>query len=224
MLLNWSDFSMESGVEDTPLLLSERSIQIALTAIGFIESFWVWRNPSSDWNDIEIALANAIEELSKATMPDFTPVGLISPYAHSEIIPDKWLLCNGNGYPSAGYPELFALIGTKYGTSGADTFRVPDLNEKFVLGQRNDDGDFVIDETGGTKTHTLTTSEMPAHAHVQNTKGSPAGAVLTTAGFLSNAATPVIASTTSTATTGGGGSHNNMPPYHSLAWIIKALP
>jgi microcystin-dependent protein len=145
-------------------------------------------------------------------------VGLISPYAHSEIIPDKWLLCNGNGYPSAGYPELFALIGTKYGTSGADTFRVPDLNEKFVLGQRNDDGDFVIDETGGTKTHTLTTSEMPAHAHVQNTKGSPAGAVLTTA------ATPVIASTTSTATTGGGGAHNNMPPYHSLAWIIKALP
>ena len=69
------------------------------------------------------------------------------------------------------------------------------------------DPDFdTAEETGGAKTHTLTTSEMPAHTHSYD-KHSSLGAD----GFGGNAQLGAVSS--QTGSTGGGGAHNNLQPY-----------
>lgn len=55
---------------------------------------------------------------------DTLPIGIIVPYA-SNTPPDGWLLCNGATVSRTEYSELFEVIGTKYGTLGSTTFRLP---------------------------------------------------------------------------------------------------
>jgi hypothetical protein len=44
-----------------------------------------------------------------------------------DTTPSGWLKCNGTPYPNAAYPALYTLIGTRYGTTGPTTFRVPNF-------------------------------------------------------------------------------------------------
>lgn len=69
----------------------------------------------------------------------------------------------------------------------------------------------VAGETGGSKTHTLTTPEIPAHTHppaAGSTQFVTVGAGAVTVGGGAN-----ITSTNATGSTGGGGAHNNLQPY-----------
>lgn len=47
---------------------------------------------------------------------------------------NAFLLCNGSSQSIASYPELHAIIGTKYGTSGAGSFHVPNFTQRFPMG------------------------------------------------------------------------------------------
>lgn len=87
-----------------------------------------------------------------------------------------------------------------------------------LVGQTGADTDFdVAEETGGAKTHTLQTTEIPSHTHVQQLPGSQTGNFASgtrdaSAGGTGGSSTSV-ADVLSTQATGGGGAHNNMPPY-----------
>lgn len=69
----------------------------------------------------------------------------------------------------------------------------------------------VVEETGGAKTHTLTTAEIPAHSHVENAPTTASGGTMKF-GIDTNASGTQGADI-STASEGGGGAHNNLQPY-----------
>lgn len=63
-----------------------------------------------------------------------SPTGMIAMF-HASQPPEGWLLCNGASVKQRDYPDLFAVIGTTYGTgSGSDTFNLPNLNHRFLEG------------------------------------------------------------------------------------------
>lgn len=111
---------------------------------------------------------------------------------------------------------------------------------RVLVGRDANDADFdVAEETGGEKTHVLTTTEIPSHTHVQDahnhtqnahshvqtvnsaTTGGTSGYTpdtSTNTGVASGYSTQSATATNNAATatnqnTGGGGAHNNMPPY-----------
>ena len=62
------------------------------------------------------------------------PIGTISPFGGSAI-PSGYLLCNGQAVSRTTYAELFAVIGTAFGSGdGSTTFNVPDMRESVPKG------------------------------------------------------------------------------------------
>lgn len=96
------------------------------------------------------------------------------------------------------------------GTNGT-----PDLRDKFVLGAGTKHS---VGETGGSEEVTLTVAQMPAHTH-------PVSGMI-------GAATKITPSTTgksdaphytsyNTSSSGSSQPHPNMPPYYTLAYIMR---
>ena len=141
------------------------------------------------------------------------PSGLILLWhGSSASIPSGWVLCDGNN-------------GT------------PNLRDKFIVGAGTT---YAVNDTGGEATHTLTTGEMPAHAHGGTTGNElahthsynfPSTAVQGAAGTdINSYAWPSGNSQTSGAgsahaheimSAGSGTAHENRPPYYALCYIMK---
>lgn len=145
------------------------------------------------------------------------PVGVIWLTA-TAAAPTGWLLVNGASYLRAGtYANLFTELGgvaSPFGLPDGTHFNVPNLVDKVPVGVS---GTIPLGTTGGAKTHTLDTTQIPSHGH-QEIFGNNAGA-LTLAQRVGSLA--LFGSATLTGLTGGGLSHNNMQPYQGLNYIIK---
>lgn len=65
---------------------------------------------------------------------DIFPTGAIIPFAGNNI-PSGYLPCNGGAISRETYADLFAVIGTTYGSgNGSTTFNLPNLTDKFIQG------------------------------------------------------------------------------------------
>jgi microcystin-dependent protein len=102
----------------------------------------------------------------------WNPVGEITMWGTNSA-PTGWLICDGTAVSRTTYSGLFALIGTTYGVGdGSTTFNLPNLKGRVAVGRDSADTDWdTLGETRGTKTHTLTSAEMPSHTHVQDAHG-----------------------------------------------------
>ena len=148
--------------------------------------------------------------------------GLIQAFGGT-IPPAGWMFCNGALVSRTTYSELFAAIGTSYGAGdGSTTFALPDLRGRVPVGLDTAQIEFDnLGETGGAKTHTLTTAEMPSHTHT--VLGASGTDNLDFDGVsqrfaASDAVTPYDKQT---AATGGGAPHNNLQPYQVVQFIIS---
>ena len=148
--------------------------------------------------------------------------------------PRGWAFCNGQILPIAQNTALFSLLGTTYGGNGTSTFALPNLIDRAAMHSGQGPGltNRVLGEQSGSATVTLTTTEIPAHAH-------PAGCA-TAAG---NAGTPInniwaggtgrnppplyqtgaanaAMSVNAVANNGGGQPHSNQQPFLGLNFVI----
>lgn len=81
--------------------------------------------------------------------------------------PRNWALCHGQLLPIAQNQALYALLGTTYGGDGRTSFALPDLRGRCVMGSGSVPGG-VYKQRGmmaGNDFTTLSTSELPPHAH-----------------------------------------------------------
>lgn len=162
---------------------------------------------------------------------DMATVGAIIPYAGG-ILPTGWIPCDGRSLVRVDYTALFAAIGTVWGAADSTHFNVPDLRGKTLVGQGTnpDTGTtFNLGDSAGEETHTLTTSEIPAHTHTDtghtHVEGNAIPAVSAAiVGVPIPSAIPSVGVTGSgsaiLSNTGGGGSHNNMQVYGVVNYAI----
>ena len=142
--------------------------------------------------------------------------------------PLGWMFCAGQLISIAENDVLFQLIGTTYGGDGQTTFALPDLQSRVPVHQGNG---IALGQNGGTETETLTTNQMPQHAHppnASNTGGSdsPSGNVWanSTTGkpYVAVAGgVPAALNAAMVQSAGGGNPHDNMHPYLCVSYIIS---
>ena len=128
-------------------------------------------------------------------------------------IPSGWYLCDGaNG--------------------------TPNLGGKFIQGAGSG---YAVGSSGGEASHILTTNEMPVHTHAQDPHGhsasmSPAtvhteadafwgaryGSPEVMYNYNHSVSITVYQTTATNQNAGGGDAHNNLPPFFTLAFIMKS--
>src|SRR5690349_3289438 len=109
------------------------------------------------------------------------------------------------GYPTANgqlqaisqNTALFSILGTNYGGDGKVTFALPDLGGRATVGAGQGPGlsSWVVGQQGGEALTTLTTDNLPAHAH-----GLPGGGL--------------------TGVTGGSQPFDNLMPTLAMTYMI----
>jgi microcystin-dependent protein len=141
--------------------------------------------------------------------------------------PAGWAFCEGQLIPISENDALFTLIGTTYGGDGQETFALPDLRGRLPIHQGNG---FVLAQTGGVESVTLTVQQIPIHNHAflgTSSNANDANAVnnvvaQATAGFpYLNAAPTVPMAPQSIGSTGGSQPHDNFQPYLCINFIIS---
>lgn len=154
-------------------------------------------------------------------------IGEIRMFA-GNFAPVGWMFCEGQLLPISENDTLFQLIGTTYGGDGQETFKLPDLRGRIPIHQGNG---FILAETGGAESITLTMQQIPAHSHsllattdLANS-ASPADAYLSTTAtgnkIYSTAAPSVALHPQEIGPTGGSQPHDNFQPYLCINFIIS---
>ena len=169
------------------------------------------------------------------------PIGAQVPFG-SNTIPEGWLLCDGRAVSRTTYKELFAVIGTTYGSgNGKTTFNLPDKRGRVSVGRNSSDTSFsVLGKKGGAKTVQLKIEHMPSHTHTQESHrhllygGDGTGGMveghIPVSNWLSSNIKQNVNGYARTLTefsqplinnTGGDKAHDNLQPYEVDNWIIK---
>jgi len=118
----------------------------------------------------------------------------------TSFAPAGFRFADGQLLSIAEHVALFSVIGTTYGGDGSETFGLPDLRGRTIIGAGQGPGltPRFRGEKVGTDTFTLTESQMPQHVHA-------------------------LGDGTGSSPTGGHDSVSNMQPSLALTYLIAAF-
>lgn len=175
-------------------------------------------------------------------------IGEIICYAGATSPDPSWLPCDGASLLRASYPDLFAAIGTTYGSADGTHFNLPDLRGRAPIDMGTGPGLSArsLGDSIGEEAHTLTTPESASHSHTDvghshadtghtHVEGNAIPTLIAIgAGVPAPSAVPAIGATgigfaniangsANNSNTGGGAAHNNMQPSLALNFLIVAL-
>jgi microcystin-dependent protein len=124
---------------------------------------------------------------------------------------DVWVDTSTSGAEGEAFPVgsvFIAVVSTNPGTLlGYGTWSAFAAG-RVLVGLDSGQTEFdTVEETGGAKTHTLTTGEMPAHTHTISMSASG------TSNTRAEQGTSTETGTQTSGSAGGGGAHNNLQPY-----------
>lgn len=98
------------------------------------------------------------------------PTGTITLFSGTSI-PNDWLVCDGSQYNVSAYSDLYDQIGTKFGGTSGENFRVPNFAGRSLVGQKVSASGSGIDGTigswFGSTSVTLSSAQSgtPSHNH-----------------------------------------------------------
>jgi microcystin-dependent protein len=143
--------------------------------------------------------------------------------------PVNWAFCNGQIIAISQNETLFNLIGTTYGGDGVNTFALPNLQSRVPFHQGSG---FILSQTGGEESVTLTVNQITAHTHTPQvnsgggTSNNPANNTWAnwTGRQYSDQISVVAPGSPMNAgvigLTGGSQPHENRPPFLAVNFII----
>lgn len=151
-------------------------------------------------------------------------IGEIVAYAGNSSPTDKWLICDGGEYDAVDYPDLYAVIGVIYGSSGSGLFNVPDLRGRALSGTGAGTGlsGVALAQQYGEESHSLTVAELPAHNHAYDPVVVGDLDVEGVGVPQPNAAQIIPAVTENTYDTGSNTAHNTIGPRLGATYLIVA--
>ena len=214
----------------------------------------------SDWNADHTATADGpglvgrqdagvgdLSLLELGSFQNFTGEGKMW-WGDIGTIPAGWLPCDGRLLLRADYPDLFAVISTRFDSTVDSThFRLPDTRGRVLAGIDNNPGSGfanrltnpimtpdgkTVGARGGEQSHVLTVGEMPVHNHALSDPGHAHSLSMTRGAAGGSGGGALVADgggdTTLPAVTGasvdangGGLAHTNVQPTILVFWIIK---
>jgi microcystin-dependent protein len=180
-----------------------------------------------------IEAAQVMTDTWDSLMPDFVQIGLILPYGGAVSPSDDLIPCDGRALNVADYPELYDVIGFTYSSQSGDTFNVPDLRGRVMMGVGSGNGltPRSLGQNLGEETHVLSVGELASHNHANIPHGhtevtavatvinggieAPAASALPSAGSTSFVSVDIGYS-------GDSNAHNNVQPTLVCNYLIVA--
>lgn len=149
-------------------------------------------------------------------------------------IPSGWMRCDGTVLPIQTNAALYAVIGLAYGSAGANTFKLPNLNGRAAVGAgvSKTGTTWQLAQPTGADTVQLNVNSLPQHNHGLNVIPSvtastainaPANNVVPTQPTrvtLYNKTADTSLSSETLAPAGGSAPMNIMQPYQTLVYCI----
>ena len=141
--------------------------------------------------------------------------------------PAGWNFCDGSLVPISQNEVLYQLVGTTYGGDGVNTFALPNLQSRIPVHQGSG---YAMGQMGGSETVTLTTAQIPAHAHaaacnsgsgILNSPANNVWAASASAKQFTDQPPNTTMSPAALASSGGSQPHDNMVPYLAVNFIIS---
>jgi microcystin-dependent protein len=119
---------------------------------------------ANSWGDKMNSNLGLIDAQVFAASNGISPIGAVIMFAGAAA-PANWLICNGASLsPTGTYAALFAAIGYTYThptPPGGSNFLLPNLTGLFPAGSNG----LNLGNTGGAAAVTLSSAQMPVHAH-----------------------------------------------------------